>query len=154
MIYFLIGVAASLIASIIIYALKDLSISLLSRVMGWLPFKSEINLKGNWSSTWYVESEKFSKENTDNNSVIRQIGKHVYLEHNTGQIKFNAKGKIEGGRYVTGVWYDQTESGYHGAFQLIIDPLSKNMDGQWLGYSSTGIVKNGRWVWERGNDKN
>ena len=113
-----------------------------------------INLKGNWSSTWYVESEKFSKENTDNNSVIRQIGKHVYLEHNTGQIKFNAKGKIEGGRYVTGVWYDQTESGYHGAFQLIIDPLSKNMDGQWLGYSSTGIVKNGRWVWERGNDKN
>lgn len=152
MAYFLLGVLASIIAAFIFQALNEYFISLISRLLGWLPFKSKLDLKGKWSSTWYVKSDKFPEANTDKNSIIRQIGKHVFLEHNTGQIKFNAKGKIEDGRYVTGVWFDQTVSGYHGAFQLIIDPLSKNMEGQWVGYSSSGVVKNGRWVWEKMNE--
>jgi hypothetical protein len=66
-------------------------------------------------------------------------------------MNFMAKGVIDGGRYLTGTWSDRKQGGYHGAFQLIIDPKTRNMSGTWIGYSMSGVVKHGSWIWTRTN---
>jgi len=146
---FILGVVASLLAASLFPAIAEIASATLARMIGWLPLKGKTNLSGTWSSTWHVQSERFPPTVTDRCSKIRQLGNRVYIQHNAQGIKFRANGTIDSGRYVTGVWFDETDGGYHGAFQLVIDPQTRNMAGQWVGYSTTGVVKNGQWVWVR-----
>jgi hypothetical protein len=144
---FILGVIASLLAATLFPVIAEMGSALLVRMIGWLPLKGKTNLSGTWSSTWHVDSPRFPPSVTDDNSEIHQLWNRVYMQHNADGIKFHANGKIDSGRYVTGVWFDETDGGYHGAFQLIIDPKTRNMSGEWVGYSTTGIVKHGKWVW-------
>lgn len=144
---FILGVIASLLAAALFPSLAEMGSAILVRMIGWLPLKRKTNLSGIWASTWYVDSPRFPTSVTDDSSEIRQLGNRVYMQHNADGIKFQANGKIDGGRYITGVWLDETDGGYHGAFQLIIDPKTRNMSGEWVGYSTEGFVKHGKWEW-------
>jgi len=119
------------------------------RLFGWLPIRGRTNLSGTWFSAWQVESERFPAEVTDEQALIRQFGNRVFVKFRNEQMQFIARGIIDGGRYVTGTWSDRFQGGYHGAFQLIIDPKNRNLSGIWVGYSMTGMVKHGSWVWNR-----
>lgn len=147
MIEFLLGVIASLLAAALFPTFAEMGSALVVRWAGWLPFKGKKNLSGTWSSTWYVDSPRFPPSVTDDDSEIHQLGNRVYMQHNADGIKFWARGTIDNGRYVTGVWFDQTDGGYHGAFQLVIDPKTRNMSGEWVGFSTNGFVKHGKWEW-------
>ncbi len=144
---FLLGVIASLFAAALFPAFAELGSNILVRMVGWLPLKGKTNLSGKWTSIWHVDSPRFPPENPDEDAEIRQLGNRIYMQHNADGIMFRASGKIDSGRYVTGVWFDETDGGYHGAFQLVIDPKTRNMDGEWVGYSTEGFVKHGKWVW-------
>ena len=78
---------------------------------------------------------------------VRQFGNRVFIRFKNEALEFFARGRIDGGRYLTGTWQDETEGGYHGAFQLIIDPKTRDMSGRWIGYSTQGVVKEGLWLW-------
>jgi hypothetical protein len=144
---FFLGVVTSLIAASLFPTIAEIGSTILVRAIGWFPLKGKINLSGTWSSTWHVNSTRFPASVTDDSSDIKQLGNRVYMQHRANGIRFRANGKIDGGRYITGVWYDETNGGYHGAFQLVIDPITRNMSGEWVGYSTEGIVKHGKWTW-------
>src|ERR1039458_3477833 len=81
--------------------------------------------------------------------VVRPSGKRIYAKSRAGKFDFYLIGTVDGGRYITGTWFDETQGGYHGAFQFVVDPATGNFSGLWIGFSKTGIVKHGFWVWER-----
>lgn len=147
---FLLGVCASLIAAALFPPISEIGCGLLAKVFGWLPVQSKTNLSAcTWRSTWHVQSTHFPPEVTDEAVKIRQLGNRVFMKFKNGSLEFVARGVIDNGRYVTGTWRDRTEDGYHGAFQLVIDPATKNMSGKWIGFSTQDFVKEGLWVWTR-----
>jgi hypothetical protein len=147
---FVFGVLSSLVAAACYPRLAGLGTSVLAKLFGWLPIKGRADLTNcTWTTTFEVESTRFPKEVTDDQVKIRQFGNRVFIKFHAANLEFFAEGVIDGGRYLTGNWRDRIEGGYHGAFQLIIDPVSRNMAGRWIGYSSGGVVKQGIWVWTR-----
>jgi hypothetical protein len=61
------------------------------------------------------------------------------------------------GTVVTGTWTERTSPAgyyraatYHGTLQLVVDPTSRSMTGQWLGVSKRFTVKSGAWslLWD------
>lgn len=148
---FFLGVCASLLAAALFPTISEIGGGLLAKVFGWLPVQGKTNLsKCTWHSTWHVQSARFpSSQVTDKAVKVRQFGNRVFVKFKNESLEFLAKGVIDSGRYLTGTWQDKTEGGYHGAFQLIIDPVSRDMSGKWIGYSTNGTVKEGLWVWKR-----
>lgn len=146
---FFLGVVASLVAAAIFPSLSDGLFRVLLRVFSWLPVPRKVNLGGPWESTWYVDSTRFPNKVSCRNVVVKQLRNRFYARLKVDNVDFYAHGEIDSGRYVTGVWKDNTEGGYHGSFQFIIDPSTRDMDGLWIGYSTKGTVKQGRWEWHR-----
>jgi len=114
-----------------------------------MPLQGRLNLSGPWQATWHVQSSRFPESVSDSSVTVRQFFNRIYVKFQNEDLRFHAKGVIDSNRYVTGTWSDSIQGGYHGAFQLIIDPKSRNMKGLWIGYSTSGSVKHGEWVWER-----
>jgi hypothetical protein len=73
----------------------------------------------------------------------------VFIRFSVNEAAYLADGRIADSRYVTGTWGDRNRGGYHGAFQLVIDPMSRDMRGVWVGFSTDGRVKHGNWNWTR-----
>lgn len=147
---FLLGVLASLLAAAAFPAVANLTSQLLVRTLSWVPLRTKVDLSGAWTSTWHVQSDRFPEKVTCESLVVNQLGRRFYARFKVGNVDFYAHGEIDGGRYVTGLWKDKTEGGYHGAFQLVIDLSSRDMSGLWLGFSTSGMVKSGVWEWRRG----
>lgn len=144
------GVVTSLVAAALFPAVAEVLGSCFAKLFGWLPVKGRTNLSNcAWRTTFHVQSSRFPAEVTDENVKVRQFGKRVFIKFKTASLDFLARGVIDSGRYVTGTWQDRIEGGYHGAFQLIIDPVNRNMAGKWIGYSTSGVVKEGEWIWIR-----
>jgi hypothetical protein len=147
---FLLGVVASLLAAVMFPAVAVFGRFLLASAFGWLPIGRKINLNGAWRSTWHVSSPRFPPFVTDSKTRVRQFGSNFFANFEAQGVDMVASGIVDSGRYVTGTWKDRIEGGYHGSFQLIIDPFDKKkMSGTWIGFSSTGVVKNGAWEWEK-----
>ena len=147
---FFLGVCASLLAAALFPTISDVGSALLARLFGWLPLQGKTNLSSTtWRATFHVQSERLPPQVTDEEVIVRQFGNRVFVRFKTGPLEFFARGVIDSGRYVTGTWHDKTQGGYHGAFQLIIDPITRNMAGKWIGYSTHGAVKEGLWEWTR-----
>lgn len=146
---FFVGVLASLLAALIFPSLMEFISQMMVRYLEWLPFRKKVDLKGKWESEWSVESDRFPKKVKCTNTNVNQLGNRFYTTFKVGDADFYAYGEIDSGRYLTGYWKDKSEGGYHGTFQLIIDPVSRNMNGLWIGYSTKGIVKHGEWEWHR-----
>lgn len=147
---FVLGVSASLVAAALFPVIADFLGALLAKLFGWLPVQGKTDLSNcTWRSVWHVESQRFSPQVIDEAVRIRQLGNRVFMKFKNGSLDFQARGVIDSGRFVTGTWRDKVEGGYHGAFQLIIDPVTRNMSGRWVGYSTQGFVKENLWVWTR-----
>ena len=149
MVAFFLGVVSSLLAAAIFPIISSVGSQIFVFVFSWVAFPTRANVSGAWESTWYVESDRFPKRVTCSRCVIRQLGSRFYSRFSVGSVDFFAVGKIEDDRYLTGTWRDKTEGGYHGSFQLIIDPNSRDMAGLWIGFSTSGVVKHGVWEWHR-----
>jgi hypothetical protein len=147
---FFLGVGSSIVAATLFPPLTDIASSLIAKLFGWLPVQGKTNLSNcTWKTKFEVDSARFPKEVIDDEVKVRQFGNRVFISFKTASLDFLARGIIDSGRYVTGTWQDKVQGGYHGAFQLIIDPVSRNMSGRWIGYSTQGTVKQGQWIWTR-----
>ncbi len=146
----LVGIIGSLLATFLFPALQNAVQSGIVRLFGWVPFRRKSSLTGPWRSEWHVESEKYPPIVVDESATVRQVGTRFYAKFRSKLLDCHLVGTIDSGRYVTGTWYDDLEGGYHGAFQFIVDPTSgKSLSGKWIGYSTTGRVKEGDWTWEQ-----
>ena len=149
MVEFFIGIAASLTATLLYPTFLENLIAFLVRFLGISFARKKMNLAGSYISTWEVTSKRYEESSTDKYAYIIQLGNRIYMHLDAEGISYIANGIIDEGRYVTGVWHDETVGGYHGAFQLVIDPVTKNMSGEWIGYSTEGIIKHGKWIWDK-----
>lgn len=145
----LLGVVGSLLATFIFPSLQDGFATAISRIIGWLPFRKRRSLSGTWKGVWHVESKRYPPAVTDDFAQVRQFGDRFYARFSTGPLDCYLVGTIDAGRYITGTWYDEADGGYHGAFQFIIDPTTRNFRGKWIGFSTNGEVKHGLLEWER-----
>ena len=112
------------------------------------------SLSGHWIQNWHVQSSRYKPQNPSP-AEIAQIGDKFYATAIAKPVTtkegrpFIIEGEIEG-RYITGRWYDSAKGAtYFGAFQLVIDLVPNRMVGQWIGFSDSGKIKSGEWVWER-----
>lgn len=145
---FVIGVLGSLVATFLFPAMQDVALATFIRLFGWLPVRRNASFAGQWKATWYVDSPRYPPEVIDDNVSVRQLGKRLYAKFRAGKLDCYLVGTIED-RYITGTWYDERRGGYHGAFQFIVDLSTLNFGGLWIGYSTSGVVKYGKWEWER-----
>ncbi len=143
------GIIGSLIASFLYPPAFDRFAALLVKVLGWFPTRHAPRFAGVWKSIWEVNSPSYSSPSIDEHVVIRQLGKRIYAKSRAGKSHYFLIGTVDEGRYITGTWFDETQGGYHGAFQFVVNPATGNFDGLWIGFSKTGIVKHGLWTWER-----
>jgi hypothetical protein len=144
-----IGALGSLVAAFLFPAIYTTISSALVRLLGWLPIVQSASFSGRWRVLWTVESTSFPSEVVDNNVVVKQLGRRMYARFQAANVECHIAGTIDNGRYITGTWRDRTEGGYHGAFQFIVDPATKDFSGRWVGFSKTGVIKQGLWKWER-----
>lgn len=146
------GVAGSLLASFLFPATRNFVMANLVKAFGWVPWRRKIFLGGKWTARWEVESSRYPPSIEDSNAIVRQLGSRFYAKFKAGELDCYLIGTIDSGRYITGVWHDENQGGYHGAFQFVIDPASTNFRGMWIGFSMAGQVKSGSWDWHR-NDQ-
>ncbi len=148
----LLGVIGSLIASFLYSPLWDRWVALLVRFFGWVPLRRPARFAGIWKSTWEVDSISYPSSMVDDKVEVRQLGRRIYAKMRANHFNFYLVGTVDAGRYITGTWFDETHGGYHGAFQFVVDPATGNFKGVWIGFSKTGAIKHGNWIWERQND--
>lgn len=156
---FIVGVIASICAAFFFPAIQELVTDSLVRALAWLPAKlswlpvrRKYDMSGAWRSEWTVESKRYSPSNVDESAQVRQFGKRFFARVKVGspqkekEFECFAKGTVDGS-IITGTWYDAIAGGYHGTFQFVIDPATHEFNGKWIGYSASGTVKGGDWIW-------
>ena len=100
--------------------------------------KGFINLSGEWSERWKVEgSKKLDIVSEDKNVVLIQYENNVFGTHEANNRTYRIEGKIKG-NYLDGYWEDINAGGYHGVFQLKINPDNETMQGMWLCFDFDG----------------
>ena len=109
---------------------------------------------GAWTVSWEVKSARFPNNNVGVVQMYRAFD-HVGAETtnptlNGEELKYGFVGRLSG-PVITGTWFDRTDriNGYHGAFQVIVDPTRAVAEGTWIGFSREGKVKQGRLVWRK-----
>ena len=145
----LVGALGSLLATFMSGSAQDLSVAVLTKIFGWVPIRKSLNLTGVWRTTWKVESDAYPPEVTDDETKIRQFASRVYGTFEDVGSSYYVVGRIESDRVVTGTWHDGRRGGYHGTFQLVLDPATRGLEGQWIGFGKGGDVKNGEMIWVR-----
>lgn len=109
---------------------------------------TQTSLTGGWSQTWKVASEAFPCDN-ESQAELLQVGDRVHGRWESSGRTYVLVGERKD-RILTGQWYDVEEGGtYFGAFQLKVHPMQEDMDGVWLGFSTSEAIKTGQWVWRR-----
>lgn len=107
---------------------------------------------GPWQQNWHVSSTHFAPENLSSMRIYRFL--HLLAaeaEHTTASgtpYSFRMLAVIDRD-IITGKWMDPRQNGYYGAFQLKIAYTHEDATGQWVGFSSSGIVKAGTWIWRK-----
>lgn len=120
--------------------------------------QSSINLSGIWHSKYaYFSSGRNKTFEGEHYVVLRELeGKLTgqSLPNSIGselRLQLSAQGLV-----ATGTWSEQTSSTgyykgalYHGAIQLMIDPLGRSMTGKWLGFDKDFAIDSGEWRLDR-----
>ena len=149
MLTFILGVLTSLVAMFLFPQLQDMLAAAIARYLGWIPFRRRLNLTGIWSTAWQVKSDAYPEEVKDENTRVYQFANRIYssFEDEASDTTYYIVGKVEDNRHVTGTWYDGWGGGYYGSFQLVLDPATRGLEGQWIGWGKSGNVKNGKLYW-------
>ena len=114
--------------------------------------RSDEVFDGPWQQDWHVSSKHFAPENLSSMRVYRFL--HLLAaeaEQTTAtgaSYGFRMLAVIDGS-IITGKWMDPRPNGYYGTFQLILAHTHSDASGQWMGFSSAGIVKTGTWTWRK-----
>ena len=112
---------------------------------------------GAWTISWEVKSARFPENNVGVVQMYRmldRVGAQTKSPTLAGEeLSYGFVGQLSG-PVITGTWFDRTDrvNGYHGAFQVIVDPTRAGAEGIWVGFSRDGKVKHGRLVWRRAKD--
>ena len=117
-------------------------------LLGWIPQPGR-EFKGLWLVTWAGESENFPGTNRDV-IYISHFWKFVTFRANfpssRGEQTYEFFGRWAGNA-LSGRWYDtKSTRGYHGTFHIVLQQDCRLAQGQWLGFSSSGYVRNGEFV--------
>lgn len=123
-------------------------VRLLSEIRG--RFMKDKFYDGSWEQTWSVQSTNFERENSSPLKIYR------FMKRLAGEFSVKSKkgtthtirvvGDIQG-NIVTGRWSDPEHNAYYGTFQLVISPLGDGMEGKWIGFSKTNLVRADKIVW-------
>lgn len=161
-----ITILGMVISSIISVILSDKIIFALDRLFIRLEISKSSKISGLWKATFVMGYGKNKKTFEEIILLKKRFGtiygyiaddqrNYERLQSVMSKKPLRLKGFLSDNRYFTGFWYHPIEiSRYHGSFQLLLEPNSIKMDGQWIGYSeSKQVINNGLWVWEKLNDK-
>ena len=118
------------------------------------PPTGDDKLTGIWHSRYVYYSSGREKKFEDEHYVVlryqnrRLVGQS--LPHSLDsrlRLDLSVDGSI-----ATGTWSERTSPGgyykgatYHGAIQLLIDPMSRSMTGKWLGFGKDFTINSGDW---------
>ncbi|CAM3994278.1 hypothetical protein KIPE111705_35225 [Kibdelosporangium persicum] len=111
--------------------------------------------EGIWHSRYiYPSTSRGGNVSGDHYVVMRQRGNQLF-----GQSVPATNGSLlnldlaVSGPIATGIWSERTSltghyrgAVYHGAIQLIIDPMGKSMTGKWVGYDREFTINSGEWT--------
>lgn len=112
------------------------------------------HLSGIWHSRYVYSSTGRGKDFVgEHYVVIRQqdsaLAGHSVPADNGSLLKLDLR---IGGTVATGTWSERTSpdgyyrgSTYHGALQLVIDPMGKSMRGRWVGFDREFNVRSDTW---------
>lgn len=80
---------------------------------------------------------------------LRQFGRYVWGRNRTGRRHFyEIRGVFDRELYFTGTWANTSKGDiYHGAFQFVLSPDGKTMEGKWVGFDCQHEVNHGQWQW-------
>ena len=123
--------------------------ALLVRLLGWVPLRKAASFKGSWTVAWHVDSTSYKPVEIHPDVHVRQFGSRLFATLPGRPIEWHVFGTVDAGRYVTGTWKDRSAGGYHGSFQLTVNPADRNMSGLWIGFSRNGTIKHGEFNWTR-----
>lgn len=144
----IVGIVASVVLTII---LSDPIAYAATRIVGGLGSKRN-TLTGVWEACYEFENVSGVKKKNTHIFVLRQLGKFVAGKSiNISDAPQFLFGKIESGLVFTGTWqekYIKDDQSYHGAFQFCIKPNWTEMNGRWVGFNRTMVVKHGAWEWK------
>ena len=116
----------------------------LKSIFGVQTTRAPLSVSGEWSIKWWVEGEKESTLDGDENVKVRQTADHVTATYELSDGNYFLEGEIGNGRFLTGTWQSTYEGAvYYGAFQLHIEPNSEKMVGRWIGFGTDNTVKGG-----------
>lgn len=105
---------------------------------------------GTWKSTWSYIVESGEEKVFDEQVELVQYGSRVKGGNDGKTHQYSLSGNLRNEIYLTGVWKEvRKEQIYHGAFQLMVSPNGKKMDGIWVGFSASGIIRSGKWTLEK-----
>jgi transcriptional regulator with XRE-family HTH domain len=111
-------------------------------------------LDGIWHSRYfYTSTSREGRHSCEHYLVLRQQGQRLVAENvparNESSVRLDLTLR---GTIATGTWSEKTSTTghckgreYHGAIQLILDPMGKSMAGQWIGVDRHFNVNNDAW---------
>jgi hypothetical protein len=149
---------AGILSIVLTILFKDPINWVLARLFGRAIPASNDTIRGLWLCRYSYDSDPDESDPNKTMPVnheevqlieIRQLGKFIWGKNLSGNNHFyNIKATFHQARYVTGEWRNNTErDNYHGAFQFVVVPMGKKMNGQWVGFGKKGKVKSGPWDW-------
>lgn len=113
---------------------------------------SDALFDASWEQKWRVESDAFPPENRSELQIYRFL--HLLAaeaEQTTADgvpYRFRILAVIDR-NIITGKWMDPLETGYYGAFQMLLSHTHDKAVGTWIGFSSKGLIKAGDWAWAK-----
>jgi hypothetical protein len=119
-----------------------------------IPPTGDDRLTGIWHSRYVYHSSGREKEfEGEHYMVLRYQNRRFVgqsLPHSLdSQLRLDLS---VNGAIATGTWSERTSPGgyykgatYHGTMQFLIDPMSRNMRGKWLGFGKNFTVNSGNW---------
>ncbi|MCH8878133.1 MAG: hypothetical protein IIA89_15170 [Chloroflexi bacterium] len=123
---------------------------LLARLIG-SRFRST-GVSGVWTTEYTYPWEGRTKSD-DPVLTLRKFGSYLVGSGTSHKDKseYQIRGRLSKERIITGEWAELTSDGrrYYGSFQLAVAPTDTEMRGQWIGFSRSGEVNHGEWIWKR-----
>lgn len=112
---------------------------------------------GTWEVRWDVKSQYFQPTNTEQARLYRMFNRVAVRASGTKpdgtRIPYLFTGTLSRDKSIlTGIWFDglDSETGYHGAFQLRLETTTRTAQGKWVGFSyRTSAIKTGALIWTR-----
>lgn len=107
-------------------------------------------ISGSWRAEFDLTLDDGSVVKKTELVRVRQVGSAVHVFPLDDRTRVRIRARLRDNHYLTGTWFHLRKgSAYHGAFQLVVDPMGDCMDGTWVGYSRLGMVQHGSWIWNR-----